>query len=149
MKRNHAIVAILFLLLVAVAPALARDVEFGDFLQRVNVSAQADLPGFKARLSTEFGVPVPKVEMLLKTVPTPGDAYLCLRVGQTAGRPVDDVVTEYQKNRGKGWGVIAKNLGIKPGSREFHALKEGRFDSPSDKGGGKDAAKGGKGKGKH
>lgn len=150
MRKSLAVVAALLLLSVWITPALARDVEFGDFLQRVNVSAEADLPGFKARLSTEFGVPVPKVEMLLKTLPTPGDAYLCLRVGQTAQRPVDDVVSEYQKNRGKGWGVIAKNLGIKPGSREFHALKEGRFDAPSGKGGGgKDAAKGGKGKGKH
>ena len=26
---------------------------------------------------------------------------------------------------GKGWGNLAKTLGIKPGSREFHALKRG------------------------
>jgi hypothetical protein len=40
--------------------------------------------------------------------------------------------------------VIAKNLGIKPGSKEFHALKKGDFaGNDSDSGKGK-----GKGKGK-
>jgi hypothetical protein len=29
--------------------------------------------------------------------------------------------------KGQGWGVIAKSLGIKPGSPEFHALKRGDF----------------------
>ena len=47
---------------------------------------------------------------------------------------------EYRNNKGQGWGVIAKNLGIKPGSDEFHALKAGRLSST----GGGGSAKGGK-----
>ena len=39
-------------------------------------------------------------------------------------RSWDEVLREYKENYGKGWGVIAKNLGIKPGSREFHELKD-------------------------
>ena len=39
-------------------------------------------------------------------------------------RSWDEVLGEYKENNGKGWGVIAKNLGIKPGSREFHELKD-------------------------
>ena len=39
-------------------------------------------------------------------------------------RSWDEVLREYKENKGKGWGVIAKNLGIKPGSREFHELKD-------------------------
>jgi len=31
----------------------------------------------------------------------------------------------YRADKGKGWGVLAKSLGIKPGSKEFHALKRG------------------------
>jgi hypothetical protein len=55
------------------------------------------------------------------------------------------VVDVYKKNRGKGWGVIAKSLGIKPGSPEFHALKRGDdLYTHKEKGKGK----GGKGKGK-
>jgi hypothetical protein len=40
-------------------------------------------------------------------------------------RPVLSIAEGYKKNRGKGWGVMAKSLGIKPGSREFHELKAG------------------------
>jgi len=59
----------------------------------------------------------------MANVKTPGDAYMCFRVGQLASKPVEVVTKEYQGNKGKGWGVIAKNLGIKPGSKEFHELK--------------------------
>ena len=40
-------------------------------------------------------------------------------------RPVLTVAERYKKNPGKGWGVVAKDLGIKPGSSEFHELKRG------------------------
>ena len=59
---------------------------------------------------------------------------------QVASRPVEVVTKEYQAHKGLGWGVIAKNLGIKPGSKEFQALKKGHLDE--------DNASGGKGKGK-
>jgi hypothetical protein len=69
---------------------------------------------------------------------------MCFRVGQVASQPVEVVTKEYQTNKGKGWEAIAKNLGIKPGSKEFHALKKGDFNGDdSDYGKGK-----GKGKGK-
>jgi hypothetical protein len=80
----------------------------------------------------------------MATVRTPGDAYMCLRVGQVASQPVEVVMKEYQAHKGKGWGVIAKNLGIKPGSKEFDTLKKGDLNGyDSDSGRGK-----GKGKGK-
>jgi len=78
----------------------------------------------------------------MASVKTPGDAYMCFRVGQVASKPVEVVTNEYQTNKGKGWGVIAKNLGIKPGSKEFHELKKGNFNG-DDSGSGQ-----GKGKGK-
>jgi hypothetical protein len=64
-------------------------------------------------------------------------------VGEVARQPQEVVLREYQANKGKGWGVIAKNLGIKPGSREFHELKKGVDGGGPGKGHGK-----GKGKGK-
>ena len=110
------------------------------FINRLNVEAQADLGAFKVRLSNQFGVPVPKVEAVMATVATPGDAYMCFRVGQVASQPVEVVTKEYQAHKGQGWGVIAKNLGIKPGSKEFHDLKKGDLSG--------DDASAGKGKGK-
>ena len=58
-------------------------------------------------------------------------------------KPADDVVKVYRSNKQKGWGAIAKELGIKPGSPEFHALK-----GSADKHASKSKEKGKEGKGK-
>ena len=97
------------------------------FLDNLNIQARADANGFSARLSTQFGVPVQQVRTIISTVSAPADAFMVLQLGQMTHRPPETVVQVYQANRGKGWGVIAKRLGIKPGSREFHALKRGDF----------------------
>jgi hypothetical protein len=96
-----------------------------SFLSSVNVQARADLPGFHAQVSAQFGVPVPQVQAVLHRVGSPADAFMVFQLGQMAHRPPETVVQTYQAHKGKGWGVIAKELGIKPGSREFHALKAG------------------------
>ena len=131
---------------------VAASSDLDDFVRSLNVQAEADLGAFKVRLSSQFGLPVPKVDALIATVKTPGDAYMCLRVGQVGSRPVEVVVKEYKAHKGQGWGVIAKNLGIKPGSKEFHALKKGDLGTNgADSGKGKDNKKGNekdKGKGK-
>ena len=127
-----------FLMILPVQAASDLDV----FISNLNVQAQADLGAFKVRLSTQFGVPAARVDAVMASVRTPGDAYMCFRVGEVASRPVEIVTKEYQANKGKGWGVIAKNLGIKPGSKEFHELKKGNLNG-DDSGPGK-----GKGKGK-
>jgi hypothetical protein len=50
---------------------------------------------------------------------------MVFQLGQMSGKQPEKVVTVYQAGKGKGWGAIAKDLGIKPGSAEFHALKNG------------------------
>jgi len=143
MKKLFSFVSILFLSLVLFSPVLASS-DLDSFVKSLNVEAQADLGAFKVRLSAQFGVPIPQVEAMMASVGTPGDAYMCLRVGQVASKQVEVVTKEYQKNKTKGWGVIAQNLGIKPGSKEFHELKKRNFDgdgSESSKGKGKDKGK--------
>jgi len=143
MKKLFLFPFVISLSLFIFSPVLASS-DLDSFIKSLNVQAQADLGSFKVRVSTQFGVPVPKVEAVMARVRTPGDAYMCFRVGRVASKPVEVVTKEYQANKGKGWGVIAKNLGIKPGSKEFHALKKGDFaGNDSDSGKGK-----GKGKGK-
>ncbi|MBI5206055.1 MAG: hypothetical protein HZA11_14170 [Nitrospirae bacterium] len=132
---------IVVMLLVLPASVFAGDLE--NLIGSLNAQAKADLPGFRADLSAQFGLPVPDVDILMKTLPTPGDVYMTLRVGRIANKPTEVVIKEYKANRGKGWGVIAKNLGIKPGSREFHELKRGDLGPGSKSDDGK-----GKGKGK-
>jgi hypothetical protein len=96
-----------------------------SFMAGMNVQASANIGGFTADLSVRFGVPQVKVQSIIQVVEKPAEAYLILRTAELAKQPPDRVITEYKANKGKGWGVIAKNLGIKPGSAEFHALKRG------------------------
>ena len=55
----------------------------------------------------------------------PGDIYYACSIASITGRPCRDVVNEWERDNGQGWGVIAKRMGIKPGSAEFHRLKAG------------------------
>ena len=55
----------------------------------------------------------------------PADVYFACAIARTLGVPCLDVVQRYERNPGVGWGNLAKQMGIKPGSREFHALKNG------------------------
>ena len=125
----------------------------GDFgwMDDFNITAQADPSGFRARLATRFHIGPAEVSAVIGDVADPADAYMVFRLGELAHRPPDMVLREYKAGRGKGWGVLAKSLGIKPGSAEFHALKRGHdLDGPERGGrGGKNKDKGGKGKGGH
>ena len=82
---------------------------------------------------------------VLSNVEKPADAYIVLRLGEMSRQPTDYVIKKYKSGMGKGWGALAKSLGIKPGSKEFHALKRGH-DLYADKS--KVRSKG-KGKGKN
>ena len=123
--RRFSLVAAVCLFLFGSAAAAHADLN--AFLSGLNVQAQADLPGFKTRLAAQFGVSLPTVESIITQVRLPGDAFLCLQLGQMTRVPLGKVVETYQHSHGKGWGVIAKELGIKPGSSDFHALKRGDF----------------------
>ena len=126
--------------LLSVAAQASADSEFNSFITSMDVQAETNMADFQVRLGAYFGASTSQVETIIRSVDRPGDAYMCFRVAEIAKKPVDIVLKEYKANKGRGWGVIAKNLGIKPGSREFHELKKGKFSS--------DAPGPGKGKGK-
>ena len=107
------LVTFLFLLLstlVLTQPVMA---DLDNFLIDLNRKAISDIHRFNTTLSSQFKVPVPKVEAILKTVKDPADVFMCLQLSQLSGVHIDTVVSSYKKNSGKGWGVIAKELGIK------------------------------------
>ncbi|HEY5973641.1 MAG TPA: hypothetical protein VIU41_02770 [Geobacteraceae bacterium] len=133
------------LVLLAPFTALA---SLDDFLANVNIQARADMPGFSAKISTQFGVPVAQVQAVVQTVREPADAFMVFQLGQFSGRQPERVMDVYSKHKGKGWGVIAKDLGIKPGSAEFHALKSGNLSFTGKPSGHDDTPGKGKGKGK-
>ena len=144
MKRS----AFLCLALSLLSPLMALAGGLDDFLANVNIQARADLPGFSAKISTQFGVPGPRVQAVIQSVQQPADAFMIFQLGQMSGQHPDRVMTVYAPNKNKGWGVIAKELGIKPGSAEFHALKSGNLSFTGQPTGASETQGKGKGKGK-
>jgi len=101
------------------------DTEFDHALQDLNVAAQNDLRAFARKLSRYYNIPEETTDWLLDQIGmSPGDVYMAAKISKISDNSIEDVFKEYKKNQGKGWGVMAKRLGIKPGSREFHELKK-------------------------
>lgn len=121
--------------------------DLDSFLSKLNTKAKSDLNSFGVNLSAQFKVPLPQVRAIINTVDLPADAFMCLQLSQMTHIQLERVVHVYQNQKGQGWGAIAKELGIKPGSAEFHALKKGNF-TYSGESSGKAAKEKGKAKGK-
>jgi len=149
MKLLQTLVLVMIAQLGVASAAVARDF---DWLDDLSVQAEADPSAFRARVAARFKIGDVEVNAILSNVEKPADAYLVLRLGEMSRRPTDDVMAEYRSNRGKGWGALARSLGIKPGSSEFHALKQGHdlyYGSDTNKGKGRSHGKGrGKGRSK-
>ncbi len=141
-------VLFVFSMLISLVASAAVAGDF-DWMPDFNIRAEADLPGFRARLAARFTIGDVQINTVLSNVERPADAYMVLRLAEMSNRPPDFVIEKYKSGKGKGWGAIAKTLGIKPGSKEFHALKQGS-DLYDDRDKGMDKGKGkGKGKGKN
>lgn len=141
MKKSFILFALLTFGFISYAQYNTGDVQLNASLSKIDANAQLDFGAFKADLGATYNVSTGKidswsVDLGMKA----GDIYLALEIAKLTKKPVDDVVKVYQKNKTKGWGVIAKELGIKPGSPEFHALKDnakGKGEKEHGHGGGK------------
>ncbi|MDA3837405.1 MAG: hypothetical protein PF574_00295 [Candidatus Delongbacteria bacterium] len=101
------------------------DKELDFTLTQFNVEANLNVKSFNAEMTTNYKVTEKKLEMLrVKNKMQPSDIYMALEVSKVSGKAMEDVLSSYKKNNKKGWGVIAKKMGIKPGSKEFKALKK-------------------------
>jgi len=99
------------------------DVDFDANLNIINTSAKGDLTGFKADLTATFGVSTKNIDYMFSINMEPGEIYLALEISTAVNQPIETVIETYEANKDKGWGYIAQQLGIKPGSDAFHALK--------------------------
>ena len=150
-------VSVVVLLAILFMPSATRAGDF-DWIRSLNIQAQADPSGFRLRLATRFNIGDAQIQAVLSNVERPADAYVFLRLGEMSGQPPKVVIERYKTSKGKGWGALAKSLGIKPGSEDFHALKRGHdlYDDHGDNDRVKGNAKGkgekgdkGRSKGKH
>ncbi|WP_274474191.1 hypothetical protein [Mangrovimonas aestuarii] len=93
-------------------------------LNTINTEANVDFGIFKADMALTYNISERKIEsMRTKLQMNAGDIYIALEIAKLSKRPIDEVLDVYRINKTKGWGYIAKQVGIKPGSPEFHALK--------------------------
>ena len=123
-------------LLVSVASISSSSASDFDWVDSLNVMAKADSSGFSVRLATRFHIGDAQIQTVIGNVGSPSDAYMVLRLGELSHRPINEVITVYHSQPKNAWGAMAKALGIKPGSREFHALKRGHdMDDGHDRGG--------------
>ena len=125
------------------AQSRSGDAELDRSLRVLDAEAKASYASFKLELSKNYTVPVAKIDRLkLEVGMSGGDIYMCLELSRISRKAIDDVVVLYRENKERGWGYIAKELGIKPGSAEFHQLKGNAKEK------GKQGKKPSKGKGK-
>ena len=122
MKITKAITILLLAQCFMLAAAVAGDF---DWMKNLNIKAEADSSGYRLQLATRFRIGDAEVRAVIGNVDRPSDAYMVLRLGEMTHRPIQEVLNVYRSHKNRGWGAMAKQMGIKPGSRAFHALKRG------------------------
>lgn len=137
----------LSLCLLAAGFAAGARADLDGFLRDVNVQARTDMHGFSLRIAAQFGVPEAQVQAVITRVDGPADVFMVFQIGHWTGTPPGEIVGVYHTSKGKGWGAIARQLGIRPGSAEFHALRRGDLVFTGRPGAGPER-RGGKGAGK-
>jgi len=102
------------------------DVWVDATLADINAYGRRYPDAFADELVRYHGAPRDVVSALLGSPGwTPGDAYFACALAQVIGRSCRYVADEWQAHPGEGWGALAQRLGVKPGSPEFHRLKDG------------------------
>jgi hypothetical protein len=121
----------IFALLMACGVAGAQSLSFGlgdstfeASLNQIEAAAKVDLPGFTASVSLEWGLPEAQVKYAFSQGLGPAEVWLAAGLSSISQRSISVVVATYKRNKAQGWGALAKELGIKPGSKEFKALKD-------------------------
>ena len=123
MRRTRPILGIVTLLLFLAATAIAGDF---DWVRDFNLRAGKNPRDFRARLAGRFQAGDEQIGAVIDDVSKPSEAYIVFRLEEMSGQPLDRVMAEYEYGRKKGWDVIAKRLGVRPGSKEFRAMKAGQ-----------------------
>ena len=100
--------------------------DFGNFVRSMtNVSINYSNPQVVSLYQQHYDIPQQNLnELYLSFNKSWGDVVLGIELSRFLNVPISTIHDSYQKNGGsKGWGVLAKKHGIKPGSAEFHRFK--------------------------
>ena len=127
MKRLNILFLTLLLSVISNAQVIFNtgNAELDADLDKINANAKLDFGAFKTNMELSYNISDNKIDYLSISVKMePAEIYLTLELSKLSGNSIDQVVEIYEVNKNKGWGFIAKEFGIKPGSPEFHRLKE-------------------------
>ena len=93
--------------------------EIDDYVRRYREPFFDEMSGY-------YGAPRPLlVELIDQRRWAPADVYYACAMARALNLPCVEIVREYDRHPGQGWGAVAKRYGIKPGSPAFHAFKRG------------------------
>lgn len=110
------------------------DAEINNVISGINDRAKTDFDGFKKDMSQQFGISASDVDRYVKQDDiAPGDVYFGSVLARTSNKSISDVMNRYKNTRG--WGKLAKDLGIQPGSEQFHNLKKNALMHPGNNSG--------------
>jgi len=125
-KKTIILMAVLVFALVSAQGAFAQadsDEDFEDEIEMVNDAAEENPEALLIKLSVEFNVDLVLLQDLSAQGYAPGEIWLALEVSSSSEISLQDALVLTDGSEGHGWGVLAKTLGIAPGSDAFHALK--------------------------
>jgi len=98
------------------------DDDINQHLSEVNDYAKAEYQFFKKDLSLKFDISTRDIDRYVYDEKVrPGDLYYACAMSNVTGKRVNDILVLYKEKQG--WGAVALEYGIKPGSKEFHRLK--------------------------
>jgi hypothetical protein len=104
--------------------AYSQSLSLDASLDSLNIAASANIAGFKADMALSYDISEGEIESLMINADLePADLFMTLELADLAGKTPDETAAIVQENKDKGWGVVAKQLGIKPGSKEFKNIK--------------------------
>jgi len=110
--------------------AMTGDRVLDSLLTRITLQERSDPEGFIVHLGRSQRVPEEEIRQAkIRFGLNAGDTYMATVLSRIFKTSVGNVAEEYVKNQGRGWGVMALNRGIKPGSLEFKEMKANARDS--------------------
>ena len=136
MKKFLAVLAgLIFLGLFVRGAVSAQQPKTGDrrlnsLLGKIETRAEIEPDVFFQQLSRKHDIPEREIrEAKERNGLGYGDIYMATALSKISKKPVGAVAEDFRNNPGRGWGVMALSLGIKPGSPDFKLMKANARDS--------------------
>jgi len=101
------------------------DVEFDQFLFRLDTAVSTRTDVYISDLHRVFNVPVKRLNRLIHNQNmSPADVLLVLQMAKMTGAPLKRILQRYRQFRPKGWRAVFTSFEIYPGSRFFIILRQ-------------------------